>query len=176
LVHLPYLVSVYACSRNKSAHHNGALANTCDCTRKVSWDTDYTGCKLFVNFLSPPNKMLKSDHHRTLTIHSDPSFSNDATTAGHEGVWGSKGVAPLSITSVLDWGEWSASRFNSFIPGETDLGSEWTRGFVGPTAGLDKNVFPLSGIESWYLGRPVCISLATTSTEQPRLKTNKYRK
>ena len=44
----------------------------------VPRDTDYTGCKLFVSFLSPPNKMLKSDHC-TLPIHSGPSFSNDST-------------------------------------------------------------------------------------------------
>jgi hypothetical protein len=36
----------------------------------------------------------------------------------HEDIWGSGGIAPPCLTSVLDGGEWSASRPCLFTPGE----------------------------------------------------------
>jgi hypothetical protein len=36
------------------------------------------------------------------------------------------------LTSALVGGEWSASRLGRFTPG-----THWTRGWVGPRAGLD---------------------------------------
>jgi hypothetical protein len=42
-----------------------------------------------------------------------------------------------SLTSVLDGGEWSASRPGPFIPREKAPGTHWIGGWVGPGAGLD---------------------------------------
>jgi len=36
----------------------------------------------------------------------------------HEGVLGSGGIVPPLLTSALDGGEWSASRFSCFTPGK----------------------------------------------------------
>jgi hypothetical protein len=51
--------------------------------------------------------------------------------------WGSGGVVPLSLTSALQGGEWSASRPGRFTPRERDPGTHWIGGWVGPTAVLD---------------------------------------
>jgi hypothetical protein len=50
------------------------------------------------------------------------------------------------VTSVLNGGEWSASRLGLFTPG-IELGTHWTGGWVGLRAGLDvltkrKHIFP----------------------------------
>jgi hypothetical protein len=36
----------------------------------------------------------------------------------NEDIWGSGGIAPPFLTSVLDGGEWSTSRHRRFTPGE----------------------------------------------------------
>jgi hypothetical protein len=41
------------------------------------------------------------------------------------------------LTSVLDGGEWSASRPDRFIPKERAPGTHWIGGWVGPRAILD---------------------------------------
>jgi hypothetical protein len=42
-----------------------------------------------------------------------------------------------SLTSALDWGEWSASRPSRFTPRERASGTHWIGGWVGPRAVLD---------------------------------------
>jgi len=42
------------------------------------------------------------------------------------------------LTSALDGGEWSASRFGRFIPRERAPGIHWIGCWVGPRADLDK--------------------------------------
>jgi hypothetical protein len=47
--------------------------------------------------------------------------------------WGSGGIAPLIFfTSVLDGGEWSASRHGRFTPRERAPGTHWIGSWVGP--------------------------------------------
>jgi len=41
-----------------------------------------------------------------------------------------------SLTSTLDGGEWSASRFGHFIPRERAPGTHWIGGWVGPRDSL----------------------------------------
>jgi hypothetical protein len=55
----------------------------------------------------------------------------------HEGVLGNGGIAPLTLTSALDGGEWSASRPGRFTPKERASGTHWIGGWVGPRAVLD---------------------------------------
>jgi hypothetical protein len=55
----------------------------------------------------------------------------------YEDIWGSGGITPLFLTSVLDGGEWSASHACRFTPGEIAPGTHWVEGWVGPRAGLD---------------------------------------
>jgi hypothetical protein len=45
-----------------------------------------------------------------------------------------------SLTSILDGGEWSASRPGLFTPSETAPGSDLIGGWVGPRTGLDAAV------------------------------------
>jgi hypothetical protein len=62
-------------------------------------------------------------------------------------MWGSRGIAPLVLTSALDGGEWSASD-----PATLFLGTHWIKGWVGPRIGLEavqkRKILPLSGIET----------------------------
>ena len=60
----------------------------------------------------------------------------------HEGVWGSGGIVPQYLISVLDGGEWLASRPGRFIPGERDTCIHWTGGWVGPRTSLDAEALP----------------------------------
>jgi hypothetical protein len=53
-------------------------------------------------------------------------------TTRHDDVWESGGIAALFFTSVLDIGEWSASRLARLTSG-----AHWIGGWVGPKAGLD---------------------------------------
>jgi hypothetical protein len=46
--------------------------------------------------------------------------------------WGSGGITPTFLTSALDGGEGSASRFSSFTPGERAPNRH-----LGPRAGLE---------------------------------------
>jgi hypothetical protein len=65
-----------------------------------------------------------------------PVFFNSAPR--HEGVlreW--RYSSTHSLTSALDGSEWSASRSGRFIPRETDPGTKWIGGWVGPRAVLD---------------------------------------
>jgi hypothetical protein len=54
-----------------------------------------------------------------------------------------------SLTSVLDRGEWSASRPGRFTPRERAPGTHWIRDWVGGSGygGEEKNSQPPSGIE-----------------------------
>jgi hypothetical protein len=66
---------------------------------------------------------------------------------GHEDVWGNGGRGPSNLTSVLDEGEWLASRPGHFAPG-----THWIGGCVGPRAVLnavENNLLPLPRIEPW---------------------------
>jgi hypothetical protein len=49
------------------------------------------------------------------------------------------------LTSVLDGGEWSASRPSRFTPRERVPGNHWIGGWLGPRGGLDAMVkkFPI---------------------------------
>jgi hypothetical protein len=51
--------------------------------------------------------------------------------------WGSGSIAPLSLTSALDGGEWSDLRPGRLNPKKTASGTHWTGGWVGPRAVLD---------------------------------------
>jgi hypothetical protein len=46
-------------------------------------------------------------------------------------------MAPLFFTSVLDGGEWSASRSGCFTPVERATGTHWIGGWVGPRVSVD---------------------------------------
>jgi hypothetical protein len=48
---------------------------------------------------------------------------------------GSGGIAPHSLISALDGGEWLTSRPSSFIPVEMVLGTHWMGGLVSPRFG-----------------------------------------
>jgi hypothetical protein len=64
-------------------------------------------------------------------------------------VWGSGGIAPLFLTSVLDGGEWSASLYGPFIPKERASSTHWIGGSVGLSSRMDgektKKILPLPG-------------------------------
>jgi hypothetical protein len=70
----------------------------------------------------------------------------------HETTWGNGGIAPPSLISALDQGEWSASRLCPFAPGEMARGTHWIGGWVGLIVGLDaarkRKKVVLSGIEA----------------------------
>jgi hypothetical protein len=51
--------------------------------------------------------------------------------------WGRRCIAPHSLTSALDAGEWSASRPGLFTNRERAPGTLWIGGWVGPRAVLD---------------------------------------
>jgi hypothetical protein len=56
----------------------------------------------------------------------------------HEGVLGEwRYSSTHSLTSALDWGEWSASRHSRFTPKEIPPGTHWIGGWVGPRPVLD---------------------------------------
>jgi hypothetical protein len=52
-------------------------------------------------------------------------------------MWGSGDIAPLLLTSVLDGGEWSATRLCRFTPGERASITHWIGGWVDLSFGLD---------------------------------------
>jgi hypothetical protein len=52
-------------------------------------------------------------------------------------IWGSGGIAPPFLTSVLDGDEWSALRHCRFISGERVPDAHWIGGYVGLRVGLD---------------------------------------
>jgi hypothetical protein len=61
------------------------------------------------------------------------------------------------MTSALVGGEWLASRFGRFTPGESAPGTHWTGGWVGPRTGLDdvekRKFLTLPGLELLPLSR-----------------------
>jgi hypothetical protein len=67
-------------------------------------------------------------------------------------------VTPLFLTSALDGGESSASRFGRITSGERDLVTHWTGGWADPRAGLDevekREFLTLPGLELRPLRRP----------------------
>jgi hypothetical protein len=75
----------------------------------------------------------------------------------HKGVWGSRCVDPLFLTSALAGGEWSASRPSRFTPKERATGTHWIGGWVDPRAGLDyvekRKFLILPGLELRHIGR-----------------------
>jgi hypothetical protein len=46
-------------------------------------------------------------------------------------------MAPLFLTSILDEGEWSASRPGRFNPGDRAPGTHWIGGWVDPRDEMD---------------------------------------
>jgi hypothetical protein len=64
----------------------------------------------------------------------------------------------IFLTSALDGGEWSASHPGRFTPRETNHGTHWIGGWVGPRTGLDdidrSKILPLPGLELQPLGLP----------------------
>jgi hypothetical protein len=65
-------------------------------------------------------------------------------------IWRSGGITPF-LTSALVGGKLSASCPGRFTPGETEPGTLWIGGWVGPRAGLDtlgkRKILSLPGIE-----------------------------
>jgi hypothetical protein len=61
--------------------------------------------------------------------------------------WGVEVKLHAFLTSVLDGGEWSASRPGRFAPTERAPGTHWRGGWVGPRAVLDAVVRTPPGIE-----------------------------
>jgi len=56
----------------------------------------------------------------------------------HKGVLGERRYSSTHyLTSALDGGEWSSSHPGLFTPRARAPGTHWTRGWVGPRAGLD---------------------------------------
>jgi hypothetical protein len=86
----------------------------------------------------------------------------------HEDIWGSGGIAPPYFTSILDGGEWSASRPFRFTPREIAPRAHWIGGWVGPRVDLDAvekgQILPLSRIKP----RSSNIHLVAISTELSR--------
>jgi hypothetical protein len=66
----------------------------------------------------------------------------------------------IFLTSALGGGEWSASRPGHFIPGERDPGTNWIRGWVDRSAGLEnvekRKFITIPGLVLRPLGRPAC--------------------
>jgi hypothetical protein len=64
----------------------------------------------------------------------------------------------IFLTSALAGGEWSASRFGRFTPGEKAISTHWRGGWVDPRAGLDnvekRKCLILQGLELRPFGRP----------------------
>jgi hypothetical protein len=55
-----------------------------------------------------------------------------------DGAWGERRYSSYSLTSALEGGEWSASRFGRALPPEERTpGTHCTGGWVGPGASLD---------------------------------------
>jgi len=92
----------------------------------------------------------------------------------HEGVLGEWMYGSIhSLTSALDWGEWSASRTGHFTPRERAPATHWIGGWMGPRAVLDdvvKRKIPSSRRET-NPGNPVrpVRSLVSMLTEISRL-------
>jgi hypothetical protein len=57
--------------------------------------------------------------------------------APFQDVLGSEGIAPLSLTSAVGRGEWSASRPGRFTSGDRAPGAHWIGGWVELTTGVD---------------------------------------
>jgi hypothetical protein len=65
--------------------------------------------------------------------------------------WGSGCTVPLTLTSAIDGGEWSASRPGRFTSSEKAPGTHWIGDWVGPRTVLDavvKRKFPSPRRES----------------------------
>jgi hypothetical protein len=75
--------------------------------------------------------------------------------SGHVGVWGNGGINSPLLTSVLDGGEWSASRPDRFTPGKRVPDTHWMGGHHGPSrrCGEEKNLLPLPRTEPQFLDR-----------------------
>jgi hypothetical protein len=48
------------------------------------------------------------------------------------------GIAPQILTSTLDGGEWSASRYRHFAPGEKAPDTRWVGAWMDPRNGLER--------------------------------------
>jgi hypothetical protein len=109
------------------------------------------------------SKLRKSSNFLPNRVHfrSFPIFFFSNPTTRHGGAWGERRYSSYSFsTSALDGGEWSASRpGRAFTPGERAPGTHWTRGWVGPRAGLNTEargkILCPPGIEPRSPGRPV---------------------
>jgi hypothetical protein len=51
--------------------------------------------------------------------------------------WAVWGIGPITLTSALDGGEWSASHSGRSTSGETAPDTHCIEGWVGPSASLD---------------------------------------
>jgi hypothetical protein len=116
-------------------------------------------------FLSSGSLCPSSHQLVTAVLHTVPSLysscrvschlrflSNHSYTIAKRRRVGSGGIAPLFFTSVLDGGEWSASRPSQFTPGGRNHRHPLGRGLGGPQSqighcGEEKILFPLSGNE-----------------------------
>jgi hypothetical protein len=79
----------------------------------------------------------------------------------HEGVLGElRYRSTHSLTSVLDGGEWSASRSSRFTSKERAPGTHWIGGWVGPRAVLD-------AVVKRKIPSPRRVSNSRTPTVQP---------
>jgi hypothetical protein len=86
--------------------------------------------------------------------------------------WGWKYSSTHSLTSILEEGEWSASRLGRFTSGERAPGTRWIGGWVGSRAGLDAVEKRKIGIPAgnrthetqlWILWRSHCFFKSVTS-------------
>jgi hypothetical protein len=89
-------------------------------------------------------------------------------TPRHEGIlWEWMYSSTHSFTSVLDGGEWSASRPGRFTPRERAPGTHWIGGWVGPRDILDavvKRKIP-SSCREWNPGTPIVQPVAQCYTD-----------
>jgi hypothetical protein len=58
-------------------------------------------------------------------------------------MWESGSIGPPFLSSELDGGEWSASRYCCFTPRDRAPVTHWIGGWVGPRADLDIMAFTL---------------------------------
>jgi hypothetical protein len=87
-------------------------------------------------FWGPPNLCIF--HFLTIKVKLSLCFFFLHWASRRGGVLGEWMYSSMhSLTSTLNWGEWSASRPSHFTPRERATGTQWIAGWLGPRAGLE---------------------------------------